>query len=244
MGQVVEFTKLNYEAVGVAAKRGTFTSSETTQMMCDIYHLEPGGHFEGQVPVGSDQYFYSFSGAVEISSLGNSQAMPQDTFSAVQEGNSYTITNTSSHGAEVISVLAPPPSSPDSGKLPGFSDGLKVSKRATQPVLEVPEQKKKRIYFAGKESAKTERAHAMIVVYERETVTGMHMHPNAESMFIMLSGKNKFTVNGQDVVIGRGQATIFPMTDRHGLCVADSNGNESVSFLEFHLPGAFTTVRG
>jgi quercetin dioxygenase-like cupin family protein len=82
----------------------------------------------------------------------------------------------------------------------------------------------------------------MIVVYEPETFTGMHMHPNAESMFIMLRVKIKFTVNGPDAVIGRGQATIFPMADRHGLCVADSNGDETVSFLEFHLPGGFTTV--
>ncbi len=244
MGQVIEFSKLNYETVGVATKRGTFTSHETTQMVCDFYKLEPGGRFEGQVPIGSDQYFYSFNGSVEISTTGDGHEMVQDTFSAVQEGHSYTITNTSSSLAELISVLAPPKGSSDSSKLPGFTGGLQVSKRSTQPVLDLPEVKKKRIFFAGKESAKTERAHAMIVEYEPETFTGMHMHPNAESMFIMLSGENKFTVNGQDVVIGRGQATIFPMKDRHGLCVADSNNNEIVSFLEFHLPGAFTTVKG
>ena len=51
----------------------------------------------------------------------------------------------------------------------------------------------------------------------------------------------RFTVNGQDVIVGRGQATYFPMGDRHGLRVAEGDG---VSFLEFHVPAGFTTVRG
>ena len=44
-----------------------------------------------------------------------------------------------------------------------------------------------------------------------------------------------------DVVVGRGQATVFPVGDRHGLRVAEGDG---VSFLEFHIPAAYTTVRG
>jgi len=78
-------------------------------------------------------------------------------------------------------------------------------------------------------------------VYQHDTVTGMHMHPNAESMFILLTGKTNFTVNGQDFILERGNATVFPMGDRHGLKVAEGDG---VSFLEFHLPAAFTSVRG
>ena len=56
----------------------------------------------------------------------------------------------------------------------------------------------------------------------------------------MLTGKVRFNVNGEDVVIGRGQAAHFPVGDRHGLRGAEGD----VSFLEFHIPGAFTTVRG
>ena len=96
-------------------------------------------------------------------------------------------------------------------------------------------------YFVGKEAARSERAHAMVVVYEKNTVTGLHMHPNAESMFVFLSGKTRFTVNGQDVVVGRGQATYFPTSDRHGLRVAEG---DEVSFLEFHVPAGYTMVRG
>ena len=38
-----------------------------------------------------------------------------------------------------------------------------------------------------------------------------------------------------------GQATVFPVGDRHGLRVAEGEG---VSFLEFHVPAGYTTVRG
>ena len=51
----------------------------------------------------------------------------------------------------------------------------------------------------------------------------------------------RFTVNGEDVTVGRGQATYFPMGDRHGLRVAEGDG---ISFLEFHIPAGYTTVRG
>jgi quercetin dioxygenase-like cupin family protein len=82
----------------------------------------------------------------------------------------------------------------------------------------------------------------MIVVYERETVTGMHMHPNAESMFVVLDGALQFTVNGEQGVVKPGQAAIFGTNDRHGLHTAD--GLPGASFLEFHIPAAYTTVKG
>jgi quercetin dioxygenase-like cupin family protein len=59
-------------------------------------------------------------------------------------------------------------------------------------------------------------------------------------MFVVLTGKVRFTVNGKDEVLERGQAAHFPAADRHGLRVAEGD----VSFLEFHVPGTFTSVRG
>jgi mannose-6-phosphate isomerase-like protein (cupin superfamily) len=138
----------------------------------------------------------------------------------------------------VISALAPPPGS--SARRSGFTGGVSVAARAGTPVHDVPAEKKRRIYFVGKHAAPSERAHAMIVEYVRDTVTGLHMHPDAESMFVLLSGRTRFTVNGEDVIVGRGQATVFPKGDRHGLRVAEGDG---VSFLEFHVPAAFTTVK-
>ena len=78
----------------------------------------------------------------------------------------------------------------------------------------------------------------MIVRYTGETLTKHHHHPNAESLFVMLSGRVAFTVDGEERVLGAGEAAFFPMNDSHGLKSAD--GNE-LSFLEFHIPGAFAT---
>ena len=50
-----------------------------------------------------------------------------------------------------------------------------------------------------------------------------------------------FVVDGEAIVLERGQAVYFPMNDRHALRCAD--GTTSASFLEFHIPGAFTTVK-
>jgi quercetin dioxygenase-like cupin family protein len=81
----------------------------------------------------------------------------------------------------------------------------------------------------------------MIVVYDKDTVTRLHHHPNAESMFVVLDGALRFTVNGAEVVVEPGQAAYFGMDDPHGLRVAD--GRDGASFLEFHVPAAYTTVR-
>jgi len=137
-------------------------------------------------------------------------------------------------------VIAPP--QPSERALKGFAGGLSVIERGTAPMLELPDEHKTRLYFVGKEAAKSERGHAMIVIYDKETVTGMYMHPNAESLFVPLDGAIQFTVNGELKVVKPGQAAIFGMSDRHGLRAAD--GVESASFLEFHIPAAYETVKG
>jgi quercetin dioxygenase-like cupin family protein len=68
------------------------------------------------------------------------------------------------------------------------------------------------------------------------------MHPNAESLFVVLDGAIQFSVNGENVVVKPGQAAIFGASDRHGLRAAD--GVSAASFLEFHIPAAYTTVKG
>jgi mannose-6-phosphate isomerase-like protein (cupin superfamily) len=63
----------------------------------------------------------------------------------------------------------------------------------------------------------------MIVEYEPETVTGMHMHPNAESMFVILTGKSAIHRKRQGRDTFRVvRAAHFPATDRHGLRGAEA----------------------
>jgi hypothetical protein len=49
------------------------------------------------------------------------------------------------------------------------------------------------------------------------------------------------TVNGEQVVVAPGQAAYFGINDIHGLRVAD--GHDGASFLELHIPAAFTAVK-
>jgi mannose-6-phosphate isomerase-like protein (cupin superfamily) len=219
-------------------KRAAITGTEMREMLAEVIRLAPGATLTESVPVGSDRYLFTLIGGATVSGSGKSHSMVEESFATIQEGTEFTVVNPNGTEAMLVSVLAPPPGS--SANRAGFSGGLALAARAMAPVHEVREEKKRRIYFVGKEAARSERAHAMIVLYVRDTVTALHSHPNAESMFVFLSGKTRFTVNGEDVVVQRGQATYFPTGDRHGLRVAEGEG---VSFLEFHIPAAYTTVR-
>lgn len=236
MGSIVTFADLPYRQTAAGVKRAPITGPEMKEMSAEAISLAPGATLTESAPAGSDLYLFTLDGSVVI--LG--QPVKPESFITVQEGTSVTVASPADSGATLIRVLAPPPSS--GKKLAGFTGGLAVAARAATPVHDVPEELKKRIYFVDNEEALvSERGHAMIVVYEKNTVTSMHMHPDADSVFVFLSGKTRFTVNGQDVVVGRGQATCFPAGDRHGLRVAEG---DEVSFLEFHVPTRYATVRG
>jgi len=238
MGKVVTFASLPYEQAATGISIAAITGSDGKEMQAEVIRLAPGAKLADTVPPGCDRYFFTLTGKAMISNGGGAHRMPTETFATLQEGAKFTLENGGRAEAELLSVIAPPPGKPD--RHPGFKGGIQVAERGKQPVVDIPEQKKRRIHFVDQSAAASERAHAMIVQYERETVTGMHMHPNAESMFVVLTGKVRFTVNGKDEVLERGQAVHFPATDRHGLRGAEGD----VSFLEFHIPGAFTSVRG
>jgi len=239
MGKVVTFAELPYREADPGVKRAPITGAEMKEMVAEVIRLGPGAQLTESVAASTDRYLFTLTGVTTISDRGAAHPMVEESFATVQEGTEFTISNPSRAEATLISVLTPLPGSP--AVRAGFAGGLATAARATTAVHDIPAEKTRRIYFVGKEAVRSERAHAMIVEYGRDTVTGLHMHPNAESMFVLLSGKTRFTVNGQDTVVGRGQATVFPMGDRHGLRVAEGDG---VSFLEFHIPAGYTTVRG
>jgi mannose-6-phosphate isomerase-like protein (cupin superfamily) len=239
MGQVVTFATLPYRQTAPGVKRAAITGPEMKEMAAELIVLQAGASFSDPVRTGSDLYLFTLTGGVVVSRDGSTQRADAETFVTVQEGATVTVSNPAAAEARLIAVLAPPPER--GGTLEGFADGLAVAPRASTPVHDIAAERKGRVYFVGEEAAPSDRAHAMIVLYEKDTVTGMHMHPNADSMFVVLSGRIRFTVNGEDVVVDRGHAACFPAGDRHGLRLAE--GIEG-SFLEFHIPAAYTTVRG
>jgi mannose-6-phosphate isomerase-like protein (cupin superfamily) len=235
MGKVVTFSSLPYADIADGVKAASITGTDGKEIQADIIRLAPRAKLTDEVPRGSDRYLFTLRGEATITGNGATHPMPQDTFATIQEAVQFTLANTGASETELLSVFAPP--SGRRNEHAGFAGGIAVAHRSTPPVISIPDQKKRRIQFVDKTAAVSDRGHAMIVLYEDETVTKLHKHPNAESMFVVLTGKVRFTVNGQDVVIQRGQATQFPVADLHGLRHAEGD----VSFLEFHIPAHFRT---
>lgn len=237
MGRVVTFAQLTpqkSDGVGTAA----ITRDDVREMSANYIRLEPGKSWRDRVPDGSDCYLFVVGGSGAIASDDQHRAISRESFATIEEGRGFAVENNGAAPLEMVRVLAPP----NGGRgLRGFSGKLRVAERRTTPIHDVPEEKKRRIYFVGHGAAHSERGHAMIVIYAKDTVTRLHHHPNAESMFVPLDGALEFTVNGEQVKVAPGQAAYFPMNDTHGLHVAP--GHAGASFLEFHIPAAFTTVR-
>ena len=239
MGQVVTFAQLPTSKIADGIDSAP-VKADVKEMAAKFVRVAPGKRWTATAPRGSDLYLFMLGGSGAISAGGSRHKLPAQTFATVQEGVKFTVENDGSAPADVVKVIAPP--QPNGRPLEGFTGGLSVIERGKAPVLEIPEDHKTRIYFVDDEAAQSQRGHAMIVVYDKDTVTSMHMHPNAESMFVVLDGAIQFTVNGKEEVVKPGQAAIFGSNDRHGLRAAD--GVAAASFLEFHIPAAYTTVKG
>ena len=235
MGTIVDYDAAEGRDVASGVSQAALIDRQSTEMTATLLRVAPGARHVGAVPSGSDQYLFVIAGDVRLDGAGRGATMGRETFAIVEEGTSFTLTGGSA-AAKVLSVVVPPPGA--GRATPGFRGGLKVAAVSDLPIVDIPEEKKRRTYLASHSTVGSERGHAMIVRYTGDTVTRKHHHPNAESMFVMLDGYIRFLVNGKEETLGPGQAIFFQMNDRHGLRSAD--GNE-LSFLEFHIPGAFVT---
>jgi quercetin dioxygenase-like cupin family protein len=207
-------------------------------MSAEAARIASNGSISEIVADGSDCYIFILRGAAKLECRGSSRAMPSHSTAVVQEGQAWTLSAVDGD-CDAIIVHAPPPGS--GLKLPGFVGGFLVTERSSIPALDVPEQKKKRYYIVGKEAAPTSRGHAMIVDYVAETFTPMHHHPNADSMFVLLEGAIRFSSDSEQVVVAPGSAAVFAAGDKHS--VRCPEGVNHASFLEFHIPAGFTTVK-
>jgi mannose-6-phosphate isomerase-like protein (cupin superfamily) len=239
VGRSVTFSSLPYKPAGPGVSTAPITAGDLSKMSAQVFRLDPGAKLDVAVPDGSDGYLFMLTGDGRIAVNGSEKPIERESFAAVSETQTFSLANTSAGLAEVVYVLAPPPGSPREHT--GLAEPLAVTSRAAAPTPYIADQKKNRRYFVAKEASKSERGHAMIVEYEKDTETVMHHHPNAESMFVVLTGDIRFVVDGRPTVLSRGQAVYFPMNNRHALRCND--GTTSASFLEFHIPGAFTTVK-
>lgn len=239
MGRRVTLASQSMAPIAGGVSRADVTVGDTSEFSAEFLRLEPSSSWSATVPPMTDGYLFVLSGEIEIATGSDSHRCETESFITVREGIEFSLKNNSSRVAEVLSVQTLPEGS--SGKLAGLDEDIVVRRREDAPTMYIPDQKKNRVYFVSKEASKSERAHAMIVEYEEQTLTPMHHHPNAESIFIMLSGEINFVINQANIVLTRGEVAYFGSNDRHALQCAD--GVKSASFLEFHIPGSFTTVK-
>jgi mannose-6-phosphate isomerase-like protein (cupin superfamily) len=235
MGSMVDFASLAYRDCGKGVGRAAVSGNDATRMAAEVIRVAPGAILTERVRDGSDLYLYALTGAAEITVKGSVHALAQDSFATLEEKVEFSVTNRGNAPATLVCVVAPPQGAGGTG----FRGGISVIARANAPIADILDQKKRRLYFVDDAAARSERAHAMIVEYQADTVTVMHHHPNADSMFIPLTGTVRFTFNGKDHIVSRGQATVFPAGDHHGLRVEEGK----VSFLEFHIPAKYVTVK-
>jgi mannose-6-phosphate isomerase-like protein (cupin superfamily) len=239
LGRAITFSSMASDPAKAGVLRTPVTTDDLKTMSMEFLRLDPGAMYSFKIPAGSDGYLFILSGSATITVDEVSKLMTLESFAAIKEGSVFKLENTAKETIEAVFVLAPPAGA--DAKLDGLAENLTVTARDGAPIAHIADQKKKRIYFVAKEAARSQRAHAMIVEYEKDTYTQLHHHPNAESLFVLLSGRIKFTFNGKDEVLERGQAVYFPMNDRHALRCADDSA--SASFLEFHIPASYTTVK-
>ncbi len=235
MGKIIDFGAVEARSMSpgvvVAPLLDWFDALE---MMASSIRLGSGSRYEAKVPAGSDQYLYVLSGRTRLELDGKRAELAPDSWVIIEERKSFRLDG---GPVELLSVVVPPPGAGRAAA--GFRGGFKAMAVGDLPIIDLPEEKKRRTYLANKAlAAGSERGHAMIVRYTGETLTKKHQHPNAESLFVILTGKVTFLVDGQERVLGRGEAAFFPTDNSHGLRSAD--GNE-LSFLELHVPGAFVT---
>jgi len=236
MGKLVDYRNAPRRSVGTAAGIAAITGADGKHMQADYIRLEAKARLEGAVPAGCDQYFFILSGDAMLAERGKpAYPMKFGTFALVEEGQGYVFT--SEVPCEVLSVIAPPPGTRSDVR--GFRGDLKVVSMHNEPVDHIPEAKKQRIYLVTHKTAGSERAHGMIVKYVPETETTLHMHPDAESLFVFLEGTTDLTVDGRPAAGRFGTAAFFPAGNRHALHGTPGNSY----FIEFHIPGKYTTVR-
>jgi len=236
MGKVVDYRDAAGKVAGSGARIVAITGSDGKNMQADYVRLDSNARLEGQVPGGSDQYFFVLSGEPTLGEKGKpGRAMKYGLFAVIEEGHGYELTST--YPSEVLTVIAPPPGAQSAA--PGFRGGIKYVSMHNEPVDNVPAMLKQRIYLVTKETCGSERAHGMIVKYSPSTETTMHMHPDCESLFVFLEGETNLTVNGEKAVGRFGNAAFFPCGNKHALHGTPGNSY----FIEFHIPYRYTTVR-
>lgn len=240
MGELIEFSRVSWRDAGRAAQCAVMVSPEGQRsrwMLAELYRLAEGADVGIPVPPVSDRYIFVLDGHARLNGRDGQRDLEPRAFASLVSGAHYRLTGVDGGEALVLSVTAPPPGTLDAPR--GGSGGTFVAHPATLPVVEERESGKRRVYLAAEQTTGTRRAHGMIVTYRGDTVTRLHHHPDAESLFVFLDGRGVVLIGRQEVSVGPGQAVYYGCGDPHAVRSQDAGG---MSFLEFHIPAGYSVV--
>ncbi len=241
MASLIDLPSVPAAEVSAGVQRSVLVDAArcgSTEFVAELFRISPRAELRLDVPSGSDRYLFVLSGSARLRGHALDVLLVPRTFASLAEGEKFGLAGSGSAEAQLLSVTAPPGGS--GRTIQGSTKGTIVSDISRLPVVDEPGSKKRRIYLATLDTTGTKRAHGMIVFYEGETITPVHSHPDAESLFVFLDHPALVFVNDREIRVEGGQAVFWGLGEDHGLRSATALG---LSFLEFHIPGVYGVVR-
>jgi quercetin dioxygenase-like cupin family protein len=106
-------------------------------------------------------------------------------------------------------------------------------------VLDSEHDARKRIYVATPRLFDTTAIKGEMIIYPPGTQAANHHHEGAEHFMYVLSGRGTAFANEQPIAVTKGDLIYYAERERHYL---RSEGSEDMVFVEFFVPGKYTTV--
>ena len=108
-----------------------------------------------------------------------------------------------------------------------------------EPVLDSEHDARKRIYVATPRLFDTTGIKGEMIIYPPGTQAANHHHEGAEHFMYVLSGRGTAFANENPIPVKKGDLIYYAERERHYL---RSEGSEDMVFVEFFVPGKYTTV--
>ena len=116
---------------------------------------------------------------------------------------------------------------------------LRVVDWMREPVLDSQYDARKRIYVVTPKLFGTRAIKGEMIIYPPGTQAANHHHEGAEHFMYVLQGRGTAYANEQPIPVRKGDLIYYGERERHYL---KSEGTEDMVFVEFFVPGEYTTV--
>jgi quercetin dioxygenase-like cupin family protein len=116
---------------------------------------------------------------------------------------------------------------------------LRIVDWMREPVLDSQYDARKRIYVVTPQLFGTRAIKGEMIIYPPGTEAANHHHEGAEHFMYVLQGRGTAYANEKPIPVRKGDLIYYGERERHYL---RSEGNEDMVFVEFFVPGVYTTV--